>query len=472
MDITSILTDPTVCKQIIDRAKNPQRWAEWNTVLKRSGYCARPIRLSGNIQAVGCKRQKKKTLYSTESELEGVLLKACGTRREALCSPCAYRYRGDAWQIIAAGIRGGKGTPETVSGQPMVFATFTAPSFGAVHSIATTSHGRCQPLNHHAAAKAGTAYCIHGRPRYCLKRHTANDAQIGHPLCLDCYDYCKAVLFNALSPELWRRTTIYIKRELARLLGVTQRLIDTVLRLSFFKVAEYQKRGALHFHAVIRIDQREEQPASSLPALGVHTLSQAVLHAAQKVAVANPLNEDRRFKWGKHVDIQPLRVAEDPQVAAKTATYIAKYTTKSTESIGGVVHPVSRDGMHQRSIPPHIRRFMQTVFTLANSPQCSDMRLHRHAHTLGFAGHWATKSRFYSTTFRALRFARMDYQRKRASVLPEGVSIIQTWSYKGAGHRNKGDQILALTAAGRAREQQQTASFEYRTTRSLEGKAL
>jgi hypothetical protein len=34
---------------------------------------------------------------------------------------------------VAAGLRGGKGIPDSVESHPKVFATFTAPSFGAVH---------------------------------------------------------------------------------------------------------------------------------------------------------------------------------------------------------------------------------------------------------------------------------------------------------------------------------------------------
>jgi Replication initiator protein, pSAM2 len=34
-----------------------------------------------------------------------------------------------------SGLRGGKGVPQTVAEHPLVFATFTAPSFGPVHTI-------------------------------------------------------------------------------------------------------------------------------------------------------------------------------------------------------------------------------------------------------------------------------------------------------------------------------------------------
>ena len=63
-----------------------------------------------------------------------MLLKACGTRRESRCPSCAATYRADAYQLLAAGLKGGKGVPDSISEHPRLFVTFTAPSFGQVHS--------------------------------------------------------------------------------------------------------------------------------------------------------------------------------------------------------------------------------------------------------------------------------------------------------------------------------------------------
>jgi hypothetical protein len=53
-------------------------------------------------------------------------------------SPAAPRvaatYRADACQLLAAGLKGGKGVPDTVASHPRLFVTFTAPSFGWVHT--------------------------------------------------------------------------------------------------------------------------------------------------------------------------------------------------------------------------------------------------------------------------------------------------------------------------------------------------
>jgi hypothetical protein len=73
--------------------------------LRSSGYCARPIRLAGHIEI--CAGGGRRRVWSTDTEPDGILRKACGNRREAVCPPCAERYRGDAYQPIAAGLRGG-----------------------------------------------------------------------------------------------------------------------------------------------------------------------------------------------------------------------------------------------------------------------------------------------------------------------------------------------------------------------------
>ena len=73
-------------------------------------------------------------VYDTAAEPGGVLHVACGNRRETVCPACSAIYKRDARQLVRAGLAGGKGIPETITGHPCVFATLTAPSFGPVHS--------------------------------------------------------------------------------------------------------------------------------------------------------------------------------------------------------------------------------------------------------------------------------------------------------------------------------------------------
>ncbi|MCO5967926.1 hypothetical protein NDW01_05900 [Actinoallomurus sp. WRP6H-15] len=142
-----------------------------------------------------------------------------------------------------------KGVPDTVTEHPAAFVTLTAPSFGPVHTRREKA-GVIQPCH----PRRDLDDCPHGRPQSCTDRHGADDPRLGEPLCPDCYDYTGSVLFNALAPELWRRFTLALRRRLAKAAGLPLAEMRAVLAVSFAKVAEYQRRGVVHFHAVIRLD--------------------------------------------------------------------------------------------------------------------------------------------------------------------------------------------------------------------------
>ena len=82
---------------------------------------------------------------------------------------------------------------------------------------------------------------------------------------------------------------------------------------------------------------------------------------------------------------------------------------------------------------------------------------------LGYRGHFATKSRRYSTTLRALRQARADYRRRQRPIPaaehgdPAAVITITHLEWAGMGWRTTGDALLALSAAARARDHDQAA---------------
>lgn len=124
---------------------------------------------------------------------------------------------------------------------PRVFATLTAPGFGPVHNQPDT--GRC----------------------HCGQLHGDDDPLLGTPLDPERYDYTGAVLWNAHAPALWARFTTHLRREIAKTAGLTQRALRDHATLSYVKVAEYQKRGQVHFHAVIRLDG-PTGPTSTPPA--------------------------------------------------------------------------------------------------------------------------------------------------------------------------------------------------------------
>lgn len=181
------------------------------------------------------------------------LLKACGNRREAICVSCAERYRHDARRLIGAGLQGGKGVPDSIVAHPAVFVAFTGPSFGPVHTQRHGANGGalgCRP-------RRDADTCPHGVRMSCGLVHADDDPCLGEPLCAERVDHEAAVLWNNTLGELWRRTTpVYLPRVLARLTGVTQQWLREQVRVAYVKVAEYQRRGLMHLHAVIRLGRR------------------------------------------------------------------------------------------------------------------------------------------------------------------------------------------------------------------------
>ncbi len=122
---------PGVHAELVRRAADAGAYDRWSRLVAGTGNCARPVRLSGTVHRVDEASGEIRSSYDSAAEPDGVLLVACRNRRAAVCPPCSETYRADTYQLIAAGLRGGKGLPETVAAHPRVFATLTAPSFGA-----------------------------------------------------------------------------------------------------------------------------------------------------------------------------------------------------------------------------------------------------------------------------------------------------------------------------------------------------
>ena len=123
-----------------------------------------------------------------------------------------------------------------------MFVTLTASSFGPVHA---RREKNCRVLACRPRRKDKS--CPHGIRLSCGEKHSRDDHRLGEPLYPNCYDYTRAVLFNAYAPELWLRFTITLRRILARLAGLTDKALAAQVRVSYAKVAEYQRRGVSTF---------------------------------------------------------------------------------------------------------------------------------------------------------------------------------------------------------------------------------
>jgi hypothetical protein len=472
---------PEVVAEAIARAgPGYERWAEQ---VAQTGYCAHPVRLRGRVDHADASTGEVRTVYSTDREPDATLLKGCGNRRVSVCPSCSATYQADSFQLLAAGLRGGKGVPETVAHHPRLFVTFTAPSFGQVHT--RKAQGMlvfpCHPYRQGAT-------CPHGRRAGCWQRHDADDPRLGEPLCPRCYQAGAQVLWNALAGRLWSRTTIYLYRALAQLAGLSEGELRRLVRISFAKVAEYQRRGAVHFHAIIRLDAATTCgcPACVAPPAAGFTaelLELAVRRAAEAVAVTCPaVDQDRGVtlvaRWGEQLDVRHITEATDEGElsAEQVAGYVAKYATKSTEAVGVTLdHRVGEVELEGLDVPAHVAELVRACWELGGRPSLVGLRLRKWAHMLGFGGHFSTKSRRYSTTLGALRRARVAYaiRRRRGGVLPldawgrpeddPAVIVVASWAYLGSGYQSTGEAWLAASAAARAREARRIAKEELRT---------
>jgi len=396
---------------------------------RRTGFCAHPIRLRGRTDLVDAATGEMRSLVDSSSQPGGSLLIPCRNRRATLCPACAETYRGDAWQLIAAGLRGGKGVDAVVAEHPRAFVTLTAPSFGDVHSrrVSNGPPRRCR------SRRSGK--CAHGRARSCRLVHGEDDALLGQALCPECFAYEEAVLWNALAGQLWSRTVTNIRRGVARVIGVSASRLAAYATVSFVKVVEYQARGVVHLHAVVRLDPAECAPVPSQSPLGADTLTEVIRESAATTWVPCMLPDgvQKRLGWGRQVDVRAI--AQDGPDSAVVAAYIAKYATKSTDANGGLDRPIRRPGQIDRlRVNPHLRRLVHTCWALGGDTRYRDLRLRAWAHTLGYRGHWTTKSRRYSTTFTALRAARA---RHVSGEDPDLLRISQ-WRYVGRGYELRG----------------------------------
>lgn len=414
-------------------------FAAWLRQIQRLGGCANPVYLVGHTITRDAATGDVLHVFTSASQPYGRFAVGCRNRRENVCLPCAFLHHGDTYQIVVSGLAGGKGVPASVAGHPRVFATLTAPSFGAVHWATGAGRARCRP-------RRGDGVCVHGVPLGCNARHGGGDPLIGVPLCADCYDYAGAVLWNASVGRLWHDAVIYTHRELAKAAGIRVRQLREHVRVGFAKVVEFQHRGSVHLHAVIRVDgpdgPRDPAPAWASAAL----LGEAITAAVAAVRVRLPelvpginahARRERVLAFGPQFDVQEIRSGSgvDGLSDAAVAAYVAKYVTKG--DIAGLVLPNRLRSEGQIDTTPglseHARRLMHTAWELGGLEQCEGLKLRTWAHQLGFRGHILTKSLRYSTTYTALRAARSDFHRSERLGAAETVTE-SSWRLDHVGH--------------------------------------
>ena len=427
------------------RLANEPGFKRWREQIHATGGCANPVYLAGRTTTRDAVTGEVLRHYGTEHEPGGRLAVRCRNRRESACGPCSRQHAGDTFHLVRCGLRGGKSVPVGVGRHPRLFVTLTAPSFGAVHRFGGGERSRCRP-------RRGGGVCEHGRPLGCGLVHAGDNAAVGTPLCPACYDYAGHVLWHAHAGELWSRTVRTVRRRLATAGGITQSRLGDHLRVSFAKVAEYQRRGAVHFHAVIRLDG-PEGPGSSPPSWATAELLATVVgEAAAAVSVRLPYVAalgEHVFRWGAQLDVHEVAAFGDGSTVTDdaVAAYVAKYVSKSVGDAGGSDRRLrSAAEIELLPVSGHVRALMGTCWRLARLAELDDLNLRAWAHTLGFRGHALSKSRLYSTTYGELRAVRARYRGEQSELpLPVGAEIVSAreWRFVGSGHSPAEAEIAA-----------------------------
>jgi hypothetical protein len=194
--------------------------------LRGIGGCTQPVRLDGHrvehaVDARTGEIGRVLRRLDSASLPAGNLLVPCKNRRATRCPACAETYRRDTFHLITAGLRGGKGTPDTVTRHPKVFATFTAPGFGAVHNRPTDRRGAVRTCR-------------------CGLLHDAADDSLGTPLDPTTYDYEGAVLWaRVLGPILDSRAHTFVFGEQLDVRPIRSADFDGTSELTERAVASY-----------------------------------------------------------------------------------------------------------------------------------------------------------------------------------------------------------------------------------------
>lgn len=261
----------------------------------------------------------------------------CQSSDPSICKKCASLRSLDKKRIIGSGCNTSELdgiTSEMLSGYKFYFATFTAPSFGKV--------------------------------------------QNGVPVDPKRYEYRKQVEWNQKSTDLFHATTVLLKLHLPD--------------AEFVFVREWQKRGAIHFHGIVRVPEWMNRTEVEKELTSLRTV--------QSSGIA----------WGRQQDIQ--YVTGDPTSTVRYMSKVVAYTSKHQGGKRGSL-PEPLAAFYGR-LDSHARKLICKSKGCSENKQCKS-RMHR---THGYAGQMLSKSKGWSLidlTFGKLREQRSAY----AATMPQ-----------------------------------------------------
>ena len=243
----------------------------WLDHVWHAAACTRPIRLRGDIKHIDPATGELLRTIPTLGMPDGVIYKPCGNRRATTCPGCAETYRRDAYHLIRAGLTGGKGVTADVATHPAVFVPSPPPP--SARSTPARSGSTPAPTDPAAPAgpdpatpaatpspattagqrpaSSGTGPMTPGSGSRCARTATTTPptscgttrpGNCGGAPSKPSNAACPSSPATAASPPIRIPTS-----------DGRDRLVSPV-RVAHGEAAEYQARGAVHFHALLRLD--------------------------------------------------------------------------------------------------------------------------------------------------------------------------------------------------------------------------
>ncbi len=313
---------------------------------ERTGHCTRPIRLRGRIDAIDRATGELRPVYDTASdEPGGVLHVPCGNRRETVCPPCSQVYKRDARQLVKAGLVRRQGHPRDHRRASVRVRHLHRPLLrpGSLPPDARPDRAALPSPPRRKGRR------LPARPRHLLPpapprgRPAAGPGPVPRTATTTTPRCCSM----PTRATLWRRFTTYLPRRLARLAGMTQKAAHAACRVRYVKVAEYQARGVIHYHAVIRLDapgdDYQPPPARFTAGLLCEAIDQAAAAVALPVDPGPATAAPSCCGSARQLDIKPIRPRRGP----------ARHRPRASHAGGGELH---RQVRHQNPRRPRPAR--------------------------------------------------------------------------------------------------------------------
>ncbi len=220
----------------------------------------------------------------------------CMNREAARCPSCSRVTTQDWAAIMRSGVFN---APPSASSSRWMFLTLTAPSFGPVHYV---------PRDHQRTRRCACAATHNSR---------RDDHLRGSAVHPNTYRYDDQVRWNRDSGRLFDRTRA----------ALMARIPD----LSYAAVREWQSRGTIHLHVILRI------PNTIIVSTG------EVMNICRLTSTVSPI-DDNHARWGNQIDCR----VTDPGSQARTIGYMAKTIGYSIKDVAGGLGLASTD--HSRAL--------------------------------------------------------------------------------------------------------------------------